>query len=158
MRCTRRREPSSALENLHRQPLSANVKNLKISARLSLVFGLLLLLLAVISLVGINRLHSLDATTTRITANTSPKIEAAREMSYQAVDATRLTRNLILERDDAIRKTHRANLEQSRAGTDKQMAVLDRLVDSDRERVLLAASKARWRTTGASPTPWRSSP
>jgi methyl-accepting chemotaxis protein len=118
------------------------VKNLKISARLSLVFGLLLLLLAVISLVGINRLHSLDATTTRITANTSPKIEAAREMSYQAVDATRLTRNLILERDDAIRKTHRANLEQSRAGTDKQMAVLDRLVDSDRERALLAASKA----------------
>ena len=103
------------------------MKNLKISARLSLVFGLLLLLLAAIAFVGINRLHYLDATTTRITSNISPKIEAAREMSYQAADVTRMTRNLILVKDE----------------TDRQMAILDKLVDNDRSRELLAALKTR---------------
>ncbi len=119
------------------------MKNLKISARLSLVFGLLLLLLAAIAFVGINRLHYLDATTTRITSNISPKIEAAREMSYQAADVTRMTRNLILVKDEAVRTTNRQTLEQSRAETDRQMAILDKLVDNDRSRELLAALKTR---------------
>ncbi|WP_454907678.1 methyl-accepting chemotaxis protein [Variovorax gossypii] len=119
------------------------MKNLKISARLGLVFGLLLLLLAAVAFVGINRLHYLDATTTRITSNISPKIEAAREMSYQAADVTRMTRNLILVKDEALRATNRQTLEQSRAETDRQMAILDKLVDNDRSRELLAALKTR---------------
>jgi methyl-accepting chemotaxis protein len=117
------------------------VKNLKISARLGLVFGLLLLLLAVIAFVGINRLRSLDATTTRITSNISPKIEAAREMSYVAMDVARLTRNLLLT-TGAEQAAHRAALDKARVDTDKQVTALEQLVDTDRGRILLAAVKA----------------
>ncbi|MGJ7555125.1 methyl-accepting chemotaxis protein [Variovorax sp. RB3P1] len=117
------------------------MKNLKIGTRLGLVFGLLLLLLAAIAFVGIDRLRSQDATTTLITSNISPKIAAAREMSYVAVDVARLTRNLILVNDEAARNANKAALDKARTDTDAQMAALDRLVDTDRGRVLLGAMK-----------------
>ncbi|MFM9927173.1 methyl-accepting chemotaxis protein [Variovorax sp. H27-G14] len=117
------------------------MKNLKISARLGLVFGLLLLLLAVIAFVGINRLRSLDANTTRITSNISPKIEAAREMSYVAMDIARITRNLLLTQG-AEQSANRATMDKARADTDRQVAALDQLVNTDRGRTLLAAVKA----------------
>jgi methyl-accepting chemotaxis protein len=127
-------------------PLSSStpsipVKNLKISARLGLVFGLLLLLLAVIAFVGIDRLRALDATTTRITSNISPKIEAAREMSYVAMDIARITRNQLLLTDEAEKSANRAALDKARADANLQLASLEQLVDTDRGRVLLGEVK-----------------
>ncbi len=117
------------------------MNNLKIGARLGLAFGLMLLLLALISGVALFRLADQNRTTQDITTDLYPKTEASQRMAYAVMDIARIKRNLILITDEKVMASNKAALDKDREIIGAKVALLEKMVDTDKGRALLAQVK-----------------
>lgn len=78
--------------------------NLKVGARLGLGFGLVLLLLAILTMVGLSRLSSLNDDINATNEERLPKLMTANNWIFRLMETARHTRNmLILEGQDKIK-------------------------------------------------------
>jgi methyl-accepting chemotaxis protein len=115
---------------------------MKLNARLGLGFTLMMLLLGLVAFLGVTRLAALDRTMLRITDNLYPKADAASRLSYAVMDMARITRNLILLTDAKALASNRAALDKDLEAIDADLAVLDKLVDTDKGKELLSSAHA----------------
>jgi methyl-accepting chemotaxis protein len=112
--------------------------NLKLGLRLGLGFGLMIVLQLVITALAVGRLAEQNSQTAGIVERTYPRVNATKTISFLVVDRARLTRDLILMTDPAARVKARQAIDQGRAQVTEQLALLERLVDTDLGRKLLA--------------------
>jgi methyl-accepting chemotaxis protein len=112
-------------------------KNLKIGIRLGLGFGLVLLLLLAISMLGVNRMESMNKATQDITDDAYPKVVLAKDLIRDAVDIPRQMRGMLLTSDESENERYRKQIEQLRADTNERIADLTKLVSSESGKKLL---------------------
>jgi methyl-accepting chemotaxis protein len=113
------------------------LKNLKIGIRLGLGFGMVLLLLLAISMLGINRMESMNKATQDITDDAYPKVVMAKDLIRDAVDIPRQMRGMLLTTDEAENERYRKQIEQLRADANGRIADLTKLVASEGGKKLL---------------------
>ncbi|MEB0030169.1 MCP four helix bundle domain-containing protein [Undibacterium sp. RTI2.1] len=90
--------------------------NLKVGARLGLGFGLVLLLLAILTMVGLSRLSSLNDDINATNEERLPKLMTANNWIFRLMETARHTRNmLILEGQDKIKVEVDAVMDDKRA-------------------------------------------
>ncbi len=118
------------------------MKHLKLGARLGLGFGLMMVLLALITIVSVNRLAEENATAALISNDIYPKAEASERIAYLSQDIARVTRNTILLSDEAGKQKNKATLDKDRALIDEKLAALDKTVFTDTGKELLKSVKS----------------
>ena len=117
------------------------MKNLKLGARLTLGFGLLVAIILLTTALSLTRLSNLNDGAHHITDNLYPNVQAAGTLSYTVMDIARITRNLILLNDDKQMASNKAALEKDREVINNLTDLLEKLVDSNKERELQTAVK-----------------
>lgn len=70
--------------------------NLKVGARLGLGFGLVLLLLAILTMVGLSRLSSLNDDINATNEERLPKLMTANNWIFRLMETARHTRNMLI--------------------------------------------------------------
>ncbi|MBP1208337.1 methyl-accepting chemotaxis protein [Duganella sp. 1411] len=73
-----------------------NISNLKIGTRLGLGFGVVVILLAAVALVAINRIHLINQATDRILNDSFAKLTLSREIQTEVNVQSRLLRNAVI--------------------------------------------------------------
>ncbi len=112
-------------------------KNMRIAMRLGLGFGLVLVLLSVIALVGITRLAALDASITKVTEDRYPKTVTANIVLTNLNRIARSMRNvLIMDKSEEIRK-ELEGIESSRTAIKDNLDKLDKTIVSAKGKELL---------------------
>jgi len=108
-----------------------NLTNLKIGTKLYASFGLVMLFMACIAIIGTWRLSEVydnsDYTINRI----YPRSAEAQKAAYLSLDNARLVRNLILNKDPAAMASNRAAIETNRVAIKEALSALQRLVTTD---------------------------
>jgi methyl-accepting chemotaxis protein len=117
------------------------MNNLKIGARLGLAFGFVLMLMVVIVLVGVTRLSVLNSGTDHIIHTEYPKVVVAYEIEGDLNLIARSTRNILLVQDDAAVKSELERISKARTEISAGMDTLERAIDSDQGKSLLASLK-----------------
>ncbi|MBI3479347.1 MAG: methyl-accepting chemotaxis protein [Nitrosomonadales bacterium] len=110
---------------------------MKVGVRLGLAFGFVLILLAAIAVIGINRLSNLNDDMDKLANNYYPKIEMANEIAFRAMDNARIVRNLILVTDDKAGATNKENYDKNSARITEIFEQLEKVVTSDKGKGLL---------------------
>ena len=118
------------------------MKDLKIGVRLGLGFGLTIVLMLVIAVIGMTQLAGVNRMTEHLTTNVYPKADAARRIELYDTDRGRLARTIILAPDDASKAAAKVSFDKDAARIDEQLARLDRLVDTDKGRGLVGTLKS----------------
>ncbi len=118
------------------------MSNLNIGVRLRLGFGLVIVMMIAIAVFGINRLAGMNELIEHLTNNVYPKADAATRMELYDTDRGRLVRTLILASDDTSRSAAKALFDKDESYIEQQLALLDKLVDTDEGRGLLVKLKA----------------
>jgi methyl-accepting chemotaxis protein len=118
------------------------IANLKIGIRLALGFSLLLLLLTLIAVLSTARLSSQNDIVERMTSNLYPKVDASRQLQVLTTDRGRLARHILLAPDNAAKTASKVIFDNEVGQITEQMAVLDKLVDTDKGRAALTAVKS----------------
>lgn len=118
------------------------MKNLKVSTRLAIGFGVVIALMMVSLLISITRLASQNDHANHEIREVQPKVAAAREISFLCEDSARLVRNLILNKDASALTSNKATLQKNRAKIEDLIHNLDQSVASDKERELIISVKA----------------
>jgi methyl-accepting chemotaxis protein len=113
------------------------LKNLKIGIRLGLGFGAVLLLLLAISMLGIDRMASMNRNTVEITTDAYPKVVVAKDLIRDAADVPRQMRGMLLAVDEAEVERYHKQTEKARANVQAGIAELTRVVASDSGKKLL---------------------
>jgi methyl-accepting chemotaxis protein len=113
------------------------LKNLKIGIRLGLGFGAVLLLLLAISMLGIDRMASMNRDTVEITTDAYPKVVVAKDLIRDAADVPRQMRGMLLAVDEAEVERYHKQTEKARANVQAGIAELTRVVASDSGKKLL---------------------
>jgi methyl-accepting chemotaxis protein len=113
------------------------LKNLKIGIRLGLGFGLVLLLLLGIAMLGISRMESMNKATQDITDDAYPKVVLAKDLIRDAVDIPRQMRGMLLTGDESENERYRKQIEQLRTDAAARIADLSKLVASESGKKLL---------------------
>ncbi len=117
------------------------MKNLKLGARLTLGFGLLVAIILLTTALSLTRLSNLNDGAHHITDNLYPNVQAASTLSYTVMDIARITRNLILLNDDKQMASNKAALEKDREVINNLTDLLEKLADSNKELELQKAVK-----------------
>jgi methyl-accepting chemotaxis protein len=113
------------------------LKNLKIGIRLGLGFGAVLLLLLAISMLGIDRMASMNRDAVEITTDAYPKVVLAKDLIRDAADVPRQMRGMLLAVDEAEVERYHKQTEKARANVQAGIAELTRVVASDSGKKLL---------------------
>ncbi|GAA3986289.1 methyl-accepting chemotaxis protein [Comamonas faecalis] len=118
--------------------------DIKVSTRLALSFGLVLLITAVIAGIGIWRLQTLAAETQQLTSTDNERLRAAVQWR-QGIDQNWIrTRAALLDQDTDRLAAWNAEMTETSKGVDVARKVVERLVESDEGRRMLAdIDKAR---------------
>jgi methyl-accepting chemotaxis protein len=119
-----------------------NFARLKVSHRLVLGFGLLVLVCVVIAIVGVGCLARLNAGTRDIRLDVYPQAAASHRIAYDVMDIARVTRNIILLNDEAALAKNKAAYDKDRELTESESGTLDKLAKSEEGMAMLAAVKA----------------
>jgi len=110
--------------------------------RLALGFGVLLLLMVVILIIGFSALadqnHNADFTIN----DTYPKVAMVQEISYIALDTNRQTRNLIINKDEQKLVKYKEALNTDFSKISANLEKLDHMISTDKERELFNKIKA----------------
>lgn len=113
--------------------------NLKVGARLGLGFGLVLLLLAILTMVGLSRLSSLNDDINATNEERLPKLMTANNWIFRLMETARHTRNmLILEGQDKIKVEVDAVMDDKRARKE-YLDQLQKTVTATDEKAMLQA-------------------
>ena len=118
-----------------------NISAWKVSSRLSVGFGAVSALMVVIVVIGLSSMHRIQDGLTQVVENRVPKIDAVNTARLETNTIAIALRNMMLTSDAADRQQQIANITQARQVLDKNMALLDRLVDSSEGKELLQRVK-----------------
>ena len=111
--------------------------NLKVGMRLAMGFGVVLILVVAIALVGITRLANVNDDTGLIVHEIYPKTEAANDIAFMAMDNARIVRNLILVTEEKGKASNKAAYDKNNAAMAERFDKLDRTVKSLKGKELL---------------------
>ena len=114
------------------------LKNLKLGTKLSLGFGVVLILLCAVAYVGITRIGLISTHLTDLTGNKVPKMGWANELESDTNVVARAVRNIALSTDAELNKKDEARIDKSRANFAAVFGKLEKTVASARGKELLA--------------------
>ncbi len=117
------------------------IKNLKIGMRLGLAFGLVMLLLTIMTLISISRLGSLNQNMQKILGDMYPKTVMANEIAYLSTDNVRIVRDLVLNPDENAQEADKGTFSKNEDRITEIYAQLDKGIVSEEGRELLKAMK-----------------
>jgi len=108
--------------------------NMKVATRLGLGFGVVVVLLLVLSAVSINRLASINSGMQLIMEDRYPKVVLGNEAIKLTIDNGRQLRSMLLATSDAERDKFRNNVEVNRPKIAEALARMDKLISTERGR------------------------
>ncbi|MCF8209866.1 MAG: MCP four helix bundle domain-containing protein [Rhodoferax sp.] len=117
------------------------MKDLKIAVRLGLVFGFILVLMAIIVFVGITRMSALNDGTDSIANEAYPKVTTAFTIEGHLNVIARSTRNMLLLKDEASIKQESDRIAKARSDISDGMAMLEKTIESTKGKELFTALK-----------------
>jgi len=117
-------------------------KNLRIAAKLGLGFGIVLLLLAIIALIGILNLSAVQANFELAVNENALKIRLANTMIDQQNLIARAVRNVVLLTEVADMKKEEARIQEARAATTTASEQLRKLIKTEAAKTIMAAIDA----------------
>jgi methyl-accepting chemotaxis protein len=119
-------------------------RNLKIGVRLALSFGLILVLLGVVTYVGIDGFQLMKASTDDIVVNRTPKLELAAELQRNAEVLGLVARDQLLASDSKALDKSMKEMQTLRERNNQILDTLSKTVVSERGKEKIAAAlKAR---------------
>jgi len=113
--------------------------NMKVGVRLGLGFGLVLVLLGIITFIGVSRLGNLHDSSASVINHRYPITVDANDVSFRSMDAARIVRNIILITDEKAKADQKAALGTTRAAMIEATGRLEKAVDTEKEKELLKA-------------------
>lgn len=113
-----------------------NIANMKIGTRLALVFGVLMLLLVIVTGIGALRLSELYSSAELTIGNLYPKAAASQRLAFLSMDRSRLTRNLILIKDPEAMAKNKASFDKDDEEVVKLFDQLDKAINTEKGRAL----------------------
>ena len=111
-------------------------RKLKIGTRLGLGFGIVLLLLVIISLVSVFKLASLDDAATVVTRDRYPKAALSSAIWTRAIDIGRQVRNLLLSTSANESEQLKKKINDDRAKNADDMAKMEKLLSTEQGKQL----------------------
>jgi len=114
------------------------IANITISRRLWLGFGLLMLLMVAMAVVGVNRLSQLNRQMDDVIHDKYPKTVIAGDITDQINLVARSVRNILLLKDPAQIKSENDRIVGAEKAIQQQLAELDKRLTDDQSRALLA--------------------
>ncbi|MBS3803596.1 MAG: MCP four helix bundle domain-containing protein [Oleiphilaceae bacterium] len=141
------------------------LKNLSIAQRLSLSFGLVLLFLILISLIGVNRVGFIDTQLTSVNDDASNKQRQAINFRGSVHDRAIAIRDAVLVRDDQALRKHLADVDglaefyrdsaqtmnrlfQDKGATSEESRLLDRIDEIENKTLALTEQLVETRLAG----------
>ncbi|HJV74084.1 MAG TPA: methyl-accepting chemotaxis protein [Noviherbaspirillum sp.] len=122
--------------------------NLKVGTRLTVGFGMVVLLLIGITILGITRLSALDQATNLIVEDRYPKVAMANRVLEGINETAIRMRNLLVVADPEKAKAELDEIVKTRALVEKDLADLDRLLTTQKGREIFNAiqeARAKYR-------------
>jgi methyl-accepting chemotaxis protein len=116
---------------------------MKVSTRLALGFGLVLVFLLASIGVGLRGLSSLSDVRAELSDNRIPKMLALNDISYRVIDNTRLARNVVLQTDEAALAADRASFDKNVAAVNERFTYLEQVLVIPEDKALLASVVVR---------------
>src|SRR5690606_33222706 len=116
-------------------------KNMKIGTRLALGFGLVLVFLVVVSLLGINRLSTLNESIKEMAEDRYPKTEWANNIIDGLNINARASRNALLRTNEQDIAKELDRIKEARAIIVENMKHLEDTVRSEQDRQVLAKAQ-----------------
>jgi methyl-accepting chemotaxis protein len=124
-------------------------KNMKIGMRLALGFGLVLMLLASMALVGMTRLANLNQQTNVIVNDRYPKTVQANRIIGEINKIARAMRNTVILSDPEMVKKELSRVDEARKVILESLAELDKTITSDKGKEMLkGVTEARGKYVG----------
>ncbi|MCL5063193.1 MAG: methyl-accepting chemotaxis protein [Nitrospiraceae bacterium] len=117
------------------------IKDMKIGKRLSLGFGLVLVLLAVEAMTGFVGMKQIHGRLEEVIEDNVHKLGFIQDMSEQVHIVARVTRTLVLLREDSAMQQEKQKIEASRKTYDEAEQALDKLPASDTGKAIRAKIK-----------------
>lgn len=111
--------------------------NMKVATRLAWGFGIVIALLAAISVLSITRLEKINAGLTEVTMNRYPKTAQLNEVLQRSLDDGRQLRALLLAADEAEATRLRKRMADNAAARGQAMGKLDKSIVDDAPRAML---------------------
>jgi methyl-accepting chemotaxis protein len=116
-----------------------NFANVKISVRLAVGFGILILLMLAMVAVSVGRLASIGKVNDRIIEQDLASTNAAHSIDEAAREDARRTLALFILPDKAARGKSYARIDEDKKSIDASLAVLKKFADTDQEKALIAS-------------------
>ncbi|HOD75160.1 MAG TPA: methyl-accepting chemotaxis protein, partial [Syntrophorhabdaceae bacterium] len=117
-------------------------KNMKIGIRLGIGFGIMMVLLAVLTFMGIRSMHSINAGMETIVKESNVKIKCARD-AMKAIDKTAEGILLTASMNDAgIRAEAKKDIEEGRNAYKENVGLLEKIDTSQKGKQLIEKAKA----------------
>jgi len=116
------------------------ISNFRIGVRLGLGFGLVLLLLASVTWLGVSRLNALNDGTDHLVNDRLPKVIAAYEITGIVNQNARAMRNLLLLSDETEVKKELQSLDEAKQQNSQNFSKMEALVQSKEDKALLKAA------------------
>jgi methyl-accepting chemotaxis protein len=116
------------------------LKNMKIGAKMGLGFGLVTLMLAIIAVIGIQSLSSLNDSLRVVIDDRYPKTLAANTIKTNINEAARAMRNLLLVSGEQFNE-ERARVDRQRTQVTTDIDELDKTLNSEEGRRILASTR-----------------
>lgn len=113
------------------------LNNMKIGTRLTLGFGLVVVLLLVISILGYSRISAIDTELSLMVNDRFPKTVLANDIINEVNIVARATRNAVILRDGELVRKEMERITESAKVISDRMEKLDQTVTSDKGRALL---------------------
>eukprot|EP01037_Dinobryon_pediforme_P021489 gene21489-22364_t len=113
------------------------IANITISRRLFMGFGLLMLLIAAMAVIGINRLANLDTQMNDVINDKYPKTVMAGDIIDQLNLIARSVRNILLLKDKQQIESENARIAGAERAIQAQIAQLDKQLVDEESRMLL---------------------
>jgi methyl-accepting chemotaxis protein len=117
--------------------------NMKIGARLALGFGVVLMLLAAIAVIGVVRLADLNSDVNFVVNDKYPKTALANDIAKNALANARIVRSLIILTDPADLASNKANFDKNTAANNADFDQLDKTVNVEKAKDLLVIMKTK---------------
>ncbi|OZI66986.1 methyl-accepting chemotaxis protein [Bordetella genomosp. 11] len=111
--------------------------NMKVATRLAWGFGIVIALLAAISVLSITRLEKVNAGLTEVTMNRYPKTAQLNEVLQRSLDDGRQLRGLLLVADEAEATRLRKRVADNAVARGQVMGQLDKTITGDGPRAML---------------------
>ncbi len=115
------------------------ISNMKLGAKLTLGFGVVLAMMAIVTAVAINRLGVINENLNDIVNNDNKRVFLANEMVDQVRNIAISVRNIILNQDKAFEGTEKAKLEKARGLLREDVRKLAGMMEHGESKKMLTA-------------------